>query len=92
MYARVVRFTDIVPEQIRARIESGEGPPPGVNANSVQLVVDNSQSTAVVIIFFETEEDMRSADEALNAMDSGDTPGTRASVDMGEVDERISAG
>jgi hypothetical protein len=91
MYARVVRFTDIDPQRIEARAESGEGPPPGVNAKSVQVVVDNSQSTAVVIIFFETEEDMRNADEALNAMDSGDTPGTRASVDQGEIDTRFEA-
>ena len=91
MYARVVRFTDIDPQRIEDRAASGEGPPPGVNAKSVQVVVDKSQSTAVVILFFETEEDMRSADEALNAMDSGDTPGTRASVDQGEVDERLAA-
>ena len=28
---------------------------------------------------------MRKADDALNAMDVSDTPGTRASVDQGEV-------
>jgi hypothetical protein len=28
---------------------------------------------------------MRKADEALNAMDTGETPGSRASVDQGEV-------
>jgi hypothetical protein len=55
------------------------------------VVVDNSQSTAVVIIFFETDEDMRNADEVLNAMDSSDTPGTRASVDQGEIDTRFDA-
>ena len=91
MYARVVRFTDIDPQRIEQRAESGEGPPPGVDAKSVQVVVDKDQSSAVVLIFFETEEAMRSADEALNAMDSGDTPGTRASVDQGEVDERFTA-
>jgi hypothetical protein len=89
MYARVVRFTDIDPQRIQDRMDSDEGPPPGVNAKSVQLVLDKDQSTAVVILSFETEEDMRSADEALNAMDSGDTPGTRASVDQGEIDERL---
>jgi len=91
VYARVVRFTDIDPQRIEDRAERGEGPPPGVNAKSVQVVVDKDQSSAVVILFFETEEDMRSADEALNAMDSGDTPGTRASVDQGEVDTRFEA-
>jgi hypothetical protein len=92
MYARVVRFTDIEPQRIEDRMESGEGPPPGVNAKSVQVVVDTDQSTSAVIIFFETEEDMRSADEALNSMDSGDTPGTRASVDQGEVKEVVGGG
>ncbi len=85
MYARVVRFTDADPERIQARAEAGEGPPPGVQAKSVQVVHDKSQGTAVVILQFDSEEDMRSADEALNAMDAGDTPGTRASVDQGEV-------
>jgi hypothetical protein len=85
MYARVVRFTDADKSRIEARMEAGEGPPPGVEAKSVQAVFDESQKTAVVIIQFESEEAMRSADEALQAMDSGETPGTRASVDQGEV-------
>jgi hypothetical protein len=87
MYARVVRFTDVSPERI-AEIDKRageEGPPPGVTAKAVRIVVDESQSTAVAILFFDSEEDMRSSDEAMNAMDPGDTPGTRASVDMGEV-------
>lgn len=49
------------------------------------MIVDEGQATAVVILTFDSEEDMRKGDEALNAMDSGDTPGTRASVDQGEV-------
>jgi hypothetical protein len=66
-------------------MESEDGPPPGVSAKSLKVVVDESQSTAVVILFFESEEDMRNADQALNEMDSSETPGTRASVDQGEV-------
>ena len=38
-----------------------------------------------MILFFDSEEDMRSADESLNAMDTSETPGSRASVDQGEV-------
>jgi hypothetical protein len=83
MYARVVRFTDIDPTRVENRAQ--EGPPPEVSAKSLRVVVDESQSTAAVIFFFDTEEDMRKADEALNAMDTSDTPGTRASVDQGEV-------
>jgi hypothetical protein len=85
VYARVVRFTDIDPQRIEDRAQSDEGPPPGVQASSIRVVVDESQNTAVVILFFDSEEDMRQADEALNAMDASDTPGTRASIDQGEV-------
>ena len=87
MYARVVRFSDIKPEQIdRIKSQSGEeGPPPDVPVKSMKMVVDESQGTAVALLFFDTEEDMRKADAALNAMDTGETPGTRLSVDQGEV-------
>ena len=83
MYARVVRFTDIDPGPSRG--PGGRGSAARVPAKSLRVVVDESQSTAAVIFFFDTEEDMRKADDALNAMDVSDTPGTRASVDQGEV-------
>jgi hypothetical protein len=88
MFARVVRFTDVGPEriaEINKRVEEEGGPPPDVPAKSLQVIVDEGQGTAVVILTFDSEEDMRKGDDALNAMDSGDTPGTRASVDQGEV-------
>jgi hypothetical protein len=88
MYARVVRFTDIDPGRVEdraSRTEGGEGPPPDVPAKSFRVIVDEGHSTAVVLFLFDSEEDMRKADEALNAMDASDTPGTRASVDQGEV-------
>ena len=37
----------------------------------------------MVILFFETEEDMRKGGKALDQMDAGETPGTR--VDLCEV-------
>ena len=33
-----------------------------------------------MILFFDTEDDYRRGDEALNAMPAGDTPGRRTSV------------
>jgi hypothetical protein len=94
MHIRVVRFTDVDPErmeQMRARIKESGGPPPGVNSTGLQVVFDSDQRTAVVIQHFGSEEDLRKGAEVLSAMDSSDTPGTRASVDAGELWLELSA-
>jgi hypothetical protein len=88
MYARVVRFTDVSADRIKeisSRVDSEGGPPEGVDSTGMQLIFDEGQGTAVFIGFFENEEKMKSSAKVLEAMDSGDTPGTRASVDAGEV-------
>jgi hypothetical protein len=88
MHARVVRFTGVSPERINevvSRVEESEGPPPGVESNAMKLLVDESQGTAIFIAFFDTEEQMRAANEVFQQMDAGETPGTRASVDQCEV-------
>ena len=88
MFARVVRFTDVMPERIEEivkRVEESDGPPEGVPSVGLQLIVDGSQGTAVFVGLFETEEKMREGAAALETMDSSETPGTRASVDMGEL-------
>jgi hypothetical protein len=88
MYARVVRFTDVSPERIAniaSRIEEEDGPPPGVDSTGFKMFVDESQGTAVFVGFFDTEEKMREAGKVLEAMDSAQTPGTRASIDNCEV-------
>jgi hypothetical protein len=88
MYARVVRFTDANMDQINstaARIEAEDGPPPGIPAKGIRMMVDESQGTAVVVVFFESEEDLKKGNETLDAMDPSETPGTRASVDLCEV-------
>lgn len=84
MHVRVVRFTDVDPEWaegMQAGIDERGGPPEGVTAIGVQFLHDPDQRTAVVIQRFASEEDMRTSEQALEAMDSGDTPGTRVSVD-----------
>jgi hypothetical protein len=88
MYARIVRFTDVSPQQIEevlARVEEAGGPPPGVTMSRLQLCVDDDQGTAVVLQYFETAEDMEAATQIFDAMDASETPGTRASVDTCEV-------
>jgi hypothetical protein len=88
MYARVVRFTDVTAERVNAlvaRIEESDGPPPGIPATGLRMFVDEAQGTAVVMQLFDSAEDMRIGGEAFAAMDSGETPGTRVSVDMCET-------
>ena len=88
MHARVVRFTDVSPErisQIAAEVEKSDGPPPGVDSSGFQLFFDETQGTAIFVGFFETEQKMRDASAVFDQMDSSETPGTRASVDLCEV-------
>jgi hypothetical protein len=88
MYARVVRFTDVTPDriaEIEKRINESDGPPEGVPSTGFQLLIDDSQSTAIFVGYFASEEDMQKGAEVLEAMDPEETPGTRASVDQCEV-------
>jgi hypothetical protein len=88
MYARVVRFTDVDPDHLAGRlaaIEGDEGPPVDITAKGVQILHDADQGTAVVIQLFETADDMAAAEAALDQMDPGDTPGSRASIDRCEI-------
>ena len=94
MYVRAVRFTDVGAERIdalRTRIESAGGPPPGVRSTALKVLFDESQGTAVVLQYFETEEDMIEGAKVFAAMDAGETPGVRASVDHCRVTIDVSA-
>lgn len=88
MFTRVVRFTDVTQDRIdavRSRIESNDGPPPGVEAVGMKLFFDADQGTALFMGFFETREKMDAAHEILEGMDVAETPGTRTSVDRAEL-------
>ena len=88
MYVRVVRFTDVNPQRVEdmlRRIDEAGGPPPGVRATGVQVLVDESQGTAVVLQCFDSVDDMRAGEEVFAAMDPAETPGTRVSVDRCEL-------
>jgi hypothetical protein len=62
-----------------------------IPAKAVQILHDPEQRTAVVIQLFETADDMAAAEAPLDAMDPGDTPGTRASIDRCEVKAELSS-
>ena len=88
MYVRIVRFTGVTRERIdslTARVEESGGPPPGVKSTGISVGFDEAQGTAVVTQRYETAADMQEAARIFDAMDSGETPGTRASVDACEV-------
>ena len=88
MFVRVVRFTDADAERIDevlARIDESDGPPPGVSSTGLKVLHDAEQATAVVLQYFATEEDMQAGAAVFAAMDPSETPGTRASVDMCEL-------
>jgi hypothetical protein len=88
MYVRVVRFTGVSAERMQsleARVNEAGGPPPGVSSNGVTVLYDEGQQTAVVLQRFATAADMEEGGKVFSAMDSSETPGTRASVDACEV-------
>ena len=94
MYVRVVRFTGVSAERVEAlvaEIKAADGPPPNVPTTGLDMLVDEAQGTAVVLQYFDTLEDMKAGAKAFEAMDPGETPGTRASVDMCEVKLELQA-
>ena len=72
-------------EELLARIKESDGPPEGIPATGIRILVDEDQGTAVVEQYFETAQDMEVGGQAFSAMDSAQTPGTRASVDRCEL-------
>jgi hypothetical protein len=87
VFVRVVRFTDVTAERVEslvARIDE-TGPPPGAPIKKLQLVFDEAQGTAVVLQYFDTQEDLQAGEETFAAMDPSETPGRRVSVDTGEL-------
>lgn len=88
MHMRVVRFTDVDAQRVEkllSQIDASPGPPEGIKSTGIQIVLDEDQRTAVVLQFFDSADDMRDSEAAFDAMDPSDTPGTRSSIDRGEV-------
>ena len=92
-YARAVTFEGVDRnriDQLKQQLESDERPE-DIPASEIVLLYDAEAEKSLVIVFFETEDDYRRGDAALNAMDPGDTPGQRTSVTKYEVAVRRSA-
>jgi hypothetical protein len=90
VFARVATFEGADPERydaMRERIESEiDSPPPGLEGvREVLMLVDRESGTGVGITFYESEDDLRRGDEALNAMTPEDGGGRRRDLQIFEV-------
>ena len=89
--ARVVSFDGVSSERVaEMQREMQDGArPDDVPAKEIVVLHDPEAEKSLVILFFETDDDYRRADEALNAMPAGDTPGKRTSVAKYQVAFRM---
>jgi hypothetical protein len=91
--ARVVTFEGVNSdriEEIKREMRDGERPE-GLPASEIVMLHDAGSDKALVILFFESEDDYRRGDETLNAMPAEDTPGKRTSVTRYDVAVRMTA-
>ena len=89
--ARVVTFDGVGKErmdQMKSEMEGGERPD-NIPASEVIILHDPEAEKSVAIVFFENENDYKVGDAALDAMPTGDTPGTRTSVTKYDVAIRM---
>ncbi len=89
--ARVVTFDGVSSDrmaEMRREMESGERPE-NVPAKEIVVLHDPDSDKSLVILFFDSDEDYRRGDEALNAMPTADTPGQRTSVTKYQVAYRM---
>jgi hypothetical protein len=91
--ARVVTFEGVSKDRMdQMEREMGEGDrPEDVPAKEIVVLHDPEAEQSLVILFFDTEDDYKRGDEALNAMPAGDTPGRRTSVTKYNVATRMTA-
>jgi len=89
--ARVVTFDGVDSArmaQMQSEMEGSERPE-NVPAKEIVVLHDPEAEKSLVILFFDSEEDYRRGDAALNAMPAADTPGQRTSVTRYDVAFRM---
>jgi hypothetical protein len=92
MYARIARFDGgdperfaAISERVEADMAAGSTPEGLEGAKEVILLVNREGGTGLGVVLFETEEDLRRGDEALNSMSPEEGTGRRSSVEIYEV-------
>ena len=93
MNVRIARFEGGDPSQVdesiarvRSMMEDGPTPPGLEHARRSMMLVDRHNGVGLGVTFFDTEDDLRAGDQALNEMQrpAGST-GQRTSVELYEV-------
>ena len=88
MYARVATFesdpADVDAAIAMVRTEVAGATPPGLEGAKMLMLVNRETGKGVGVTLFESEEAMRRGDEALNAMNPGQSE-RRTSVEFFEV-------
>jgi hypothetical protein len=90
-FARVVTFEGVDKDRMdKMSREMREGErPEGLPASELLVLHDPEAEKSLAIVFFETEDEYKRGDEALNAMPAGETPGRRTSVAKYDVAVRM---
>jgi hypothetical protein len=84
--ARVVSFEGVDAARVEEmKGQMNEGRPDDIPASEVVMLYDAEAEKAVVVLFFDSEDDYRRADATLTAMPATETPGRRTSVGRYEV-------
>jgi hypothetical protein len=89
--ARVVSFDGVSSDrmaEMQKEMQDGDRPD-DVPAKEILVLHDPENDRSLVILFFDSEDDYRTGDEALNAMPATDTPGERTSVTKYQVAFRM---
>jgi hypothetical protein len=92
-FARVVTFEGVSKQrmdEMKQQMDERERPD-DVPATEILVLHDPEAEKSIAILFFESEDDYRQGDGALNAMPASDTPGQRTSVTKYEVARRMTA-
>ena len=89
--ARVVTFDGVSKDRMdEMNREMSEGDPPeGFPQAEVIALHDAGAEKSLVVLIFETDDDYQTADEMLNAMPAGETPGKRTYVTRYDVAHRM---
>jgi len=80
--ARAVTFEGVTQQRIdelQDEIENQERPE-GLNPTEIVVLHDADASEALVVLFFDSEDEYTSGDAVLDAMPAGETPGQRSSI------------